>query len=327
MTELNTHRLVAFALIGGVLLAMGCGDDDSVPDSDSGSTDASTGTDGGSGVDGSAMDAAADSGTLDADGAASDGGAGDGGLADGGFGDSGLGDGGLADGAPSDVGLVDAAPPDGGLADGGADAGPAGDAGPDSGSGSDAGVDADDDPDMGIGDGLCPRDMLLIPEVSFGVDVCIDRYEASQTMGGTAQSVAGVLPWSTVSIGAASDACRAVDKRLCTEDEWNDACRGASGDRYPYGRSFIGDACNGVENGVGAAVNTGSMTSCEGGYPGLFDMSGNVWEWTSRCRFGMCPMQGGSFGNPESRLDCNETFQADSTFESALVGFRCCVDP
>jgi hypothetical protein len=176
----------------------------------------------------------------------------------------------------------------------------------------------------------CPDDMVFVPPAC----VCIDQYEASRGDGGAASSVAGVMPWSDVTLAAASSACTLAGKRLCTSAEWRAACDGAPPQPYPYGHDYRPDACNGrdhVPDGGSGLLPTGGMPECEGGYPGLFDMSGNLAELTAdSCTDGSCFAYGGTWdpGSEAFTLKCDSPspcwHEPCSTHD---WGFRCCRDP
>ncbi len=173
--------------------------------------------------------------------------------------------------------------------------------------------------------GSCPGDMVLLP--SAGECICMDRYEASQGGDDVAESVVGAMPWVNVSWNAASAACDAAGKRLCEENEWFDGCSGPPPKTaYPYGYNYDEDACNGSAHDVGTVVPTGSMATCEGGYDGLFDMGGNVIEWTATCFSpASCRVRGGSFlGTDGFYLLCDTGNIYAPAVERGHIGFRCC---
>ncbi|MBI5477930.1 MAG: SUMF1/EgtB/PvdO family nonheme iron enzyme [Deltaproteobacteria bacterium] len=174
----------------------------------------------------------------------------------------------------------------------------------------------------------CPQDMAPVSVAASCV--CVDRFEASQGDGGAAASRYGAGPWVNVTWEGAKTACELAGKRLCAEEEWLPACAGPSGSAYPYGDDYDPGACNVYGTGEqGTVVPAGSMVTCAGGYPGLFDMSGNVWEWTSTCTTNACRARGGSFNvaDDESDLSCAGAWEADPADGQQFLGFRCCLTP
>jgi hypothetical protein len=167
----------------------------------------------------------------------------------------------------------------------------------------------------------CPGDMVMVPSA----EVCIDRYEASEGRGGFPASVAGAEPWVRVTRQEAEDACRSVGRRLCTEEEWGAACQGTALTTYPYGNACRPGSCRGAGDGDPSAVPTGRLTDCEGGYPNLFDMAGNVAEWTSTCAGTTCRAMGGSFFDDDCDLTCTNGQDANPVLGDRGLGFRCCL--
>ena len=142
-----------------------------------------------------------------------------------------------------------------------------------------------------------------------------------------AVSAPGQAPWVSSSTSDAIAGCAAAGKRLCTEAEWQQACRGPSNWNFPYSNTYQATTCNGLDSRRGAILSTGSMPACQGGYTGLFDMSGNAYERTG-CANGTCRIKGGSYRSSASAglLACSPGFDFGDGADTA-VAFRCCMTP
>jgi formylglycine-generating enzyme len=101
--------------------------------------------------------------------------------------------------------------------------------------------------------------------------------------------------------------------------------RGSERTGLPYGVAYQSGACNN-EQGDKALVPVCSKTSCQGFYPGLFDMLGNAQEWTAACDARSGPLDGSERigGSYRANTVCSESGLAMRTLQDPAVGFRCC---
>jgi formylglycine-generating enzyme required for sulfatase activity len=143
-------------------------------------------------------------------------------------------------------------------------------------------------------------------------------------------------PVNCVAYQGAEQYCRYVGGRVCSEEEWLDACRGTDGRQFPYGDTFDINACNAqshtqtVEGRERATLPVASLSQCEGGLTGLFDMAGNVAEWVSDCKGAYCRFRGAGYLSNDpiaSFAACGSICSGnDQSFQSGIVGIRCCRD-
>jgi len=160
---------------------------------------------------------------------------------------------------------------------------------------------------------FCPDGMEY---VSVGATrYCIDKYEWPDK--------AGALPQAYISIYNSMDSCVSLGKHLCTTDEWTLACTGPYGWSYPYGASYEPHACNTQDTSARAA---GSKVECRG-YFEVFDMAGNLAEWTSTKSVKnpqFFNVKGGFWesGSKSGCFDIRYSYFPQNRHNP--VGFRCC---
>lgn len=176
--------------------------------------------------------------------------------------------------------------------------------------------------------------------------VCVDWCDAHAYCQWAGKHLCGKVGGGTLSVG--------VDDTFdATQSEWMNACSSGRSAQpadtfWPYGDTYLPDACNGYGNattgceGNGDTCTTvpvGSLPSCtpSGAYSGVFDLSGNVLEWTDSCglvedggEYLRCEYRGGTYEQTSLTLGLGESCVFPSSAYRPTVeyglGFRCCDD-
>lgn len=139
---------------------------------------------------------------------------------------------------------------------------------------------------------------------------CIDVYEFPNTLG--------KFPLTQVTWNEARQYCSDHGKRLCSDKEWMAACQGAGSLKYPYGAKYEKEKC---VTEAKYYVKVSSKENCVSAY-GVYDMSGNVWEWTAG---GGVVTFGGAWDDGKSATCKNWKARAIDAKDNS-IGFRCCMD-
>lgn len=162
----------------------------------------------------------------------------------------------------------------------------------------------------------------------------------------TAQSGYENHPMTMVSWFGALGYCEYYDYRLPTELEWEKAARGDDNRPFPWGHEIETENANYYVSGdpFENMDTFGSRTTPVGFYNGktygdyqtldsaspygVYDMAGNVWQWTGNVYEGMHYrfMRGGSKDTYEMDLRIWVRNNATPTYSSPGVGFRCVSD-
>lgn len=178
----------------------------------------------------------------------------------------------------------------------------------------------EDDPDNDCGE---PLDRAVLADRPV---ICVDWCDAHAYCAWAKRHLCGRIGGGPLTRPEAEDPA---------QSEWHRACTNAGTQAYPYGDVFDETRCNTSASNWGAIpIDVGQAVGCEGGYAGLFDMSGNIEEWEDSCSVGVdpidpsddgCTVRGGAYWTEaaDSRCDGLE-YAPKRSLASHDWGFRCC---
>lgn len=137
----------------------------------------------------------------------------------------------------------------------------------------------------------------------------------------------GFTKWLNQAMKGKEKDGRTYTYRLPTEHEWQAAAAGKETRKYPWGKKWDGKRCNNYKTGIEKTSSVGVFVKGKS-QEEIFDMSGNVWEWTSSYyaedKKSVFILRGGSWFNDGSvyfRCADRDLNFPDDRF--IFVGFRC----
>lgn len=136
----------------------------------------------------------------------------------------------------------------------------------------------------------------------------------------------GAIPVTSVTQKQAVALCAERGKRLCTELEWERACKGPDNRTYEYGERYRETTCR---TGRPAQLRpSGYNVGCQSDF-GVRDMHGGPFEWTADeygrgRKKGEVTLRGGNSTEGEVFGRCANAEPSDPEELSGVIGFRCC---
>jgi len=140
----------------------------------------------------------------------------------------------------------------------------------------------------------------------------------------------GAIPSTNITQSNARALCEKQHKRLCTELEWERACKGPAQHTFEYGEHYREDVC--ATGTVVVPRPSGFNVGCQSDF-GVHDMHGGVYEWTDSAwgRGNTNPnkvvIRGGNDVTAEVVARCANAEPRSPESQGVSVGFRCCAGP
>lgn len=186
--------------------------------------------------------------------------------------------------------------------------------------------------------------IMPLPELS--------AFQQSGDPAPMARSARGVVPQAYLSYYSAKRACERAGKRLCSDREWERACRGRDDTPFPYGTTYRDSPCNVSRPHHPAYVlhslssaghldprlnllviggdepvlwSTGASEQCRSrwGDDAIYDMVGNLDEWVDAPEGAF---RGGFYAR-KTQKGCEARISSHSAaYFDYSTGTRCCQD-
>ncbi len=143
----------------------------------------------------------------------------------------------------------------------------------------------------------------------------------------------GAISTTNVTRDEALRLCEGKGKRLCSELEWERACKGPENATYEYGNEYRSTTCQtGVLAELASKRPTGDRHACKSGF-GVMEMHGGVWEWSDSPwgrgskESDLGVLRGGNHVAGELVGRCANAIARPLTTKGTTMGLRCCAGP